>query len=309
MKKRTLICCLSVLVVIVIIIFISMILTNKKSEVKNIESNSIEETSNVVDSNSNIVSNPNTDITSNSNTNVVSNSNTTKSNSNTTKSNVTSNKPSNSNSNKTSNSNSNKTSNSNVNITYVKTITVTETKAENYKYGTKLIHTYKNTYDVYSDNSKVFKSSVEDKSKLKIDYSGYNAKPKDLVNEAKTNISVTKSYIDKVIEYVNEYRKKAGVSALSYDENLCIYANVKVLDMYYGNYFKHESKKGEPFGYIYKSIGILSYAENILMGLYDPKAVTDAWYNSEGHRKNMLNSSYTKIGVGLKDGYWVQEFR
>lgn len=61
-----------------------------------------------------------------------------------------------------------------------------------------------------------------------------------------------------------------------------------------------------------KNFGI-SYraaAENIAKGQTTPEAVVNAWWNSEGHRKNMLNSSYTQIGVGyVSDGnYWTQMF-
>ncbi len=36
----------------------------------------------------------------------------------------------------------------------------------------------------------------------------------------------------------------------------------------------------------------------------------NAWMNSSGHRANILNSSYTHIGVGyVSDGhYWTQMF-
>ena len=61
-----------------------------------------------------------------------------------------------------------------------------------------------------------------------------------------------------------------------------------------------------------KSFGI-SYktaAENIAKGQATPQAVVNAWMNSAGHRANILNSSYTKIGVGyVKSGnYWTQMF-
>ena len=59
------------------------------------------------------------------------------------------------------------------------------------------------------------------------------------------------------------------------------------------------------FGISYRSAG-----ENIAMGYKTPEAVVDGWMNSSGHRANILNSSFTKIGVGyVKDGhYWTQIF-
>ena len=38
----------------------------------------------------------------------------------------------------------------------------------------------------------------------------------------------------------------------------------------------------------------------------------DAWMNSEGHRANILNCDYTRLGVGVHDGpggpWWTQDF-
>jgi uncharacterized protein YkwD len=56
-------------------------------------------------------------------------------------------------------------------------------------------------------------------------------------------------------------------------------------------------------------------AENIAYattGYYDPQKVVDAWMASSGHRANILNSSYTSLGIGYarSDGkeYFVQLF-
>ncbi|HVI40280.1 MAG TPA: CAP domain-containing protein [Anaerovoracaceae bacterium] len=61
------------------------------------------------------------------------------------------------------------------------------------------------------------------------------------------------------------------------------------------------------FGISYTSAG-----ENIAKGQRTPDEVMNGWMNSEGHRANILNSSYTDIGVGYVTdnsgaGYWVQE--
>jgi uncharacterized protein YkwD len=57
-------------------------------------------------------------------------------------------------------------------------------------------------------------------------------------------------------------------------------------------------------------IGYKSAAENIAKGYSTPKAVVDGWMNSSGHRANILNPSFTHIGVGyVKDGnIWTQMF-
>ncbi len=81
------------------------------------------------------------------------------------------------------------------------------------------------------------------------------------------------------------------------------------------NYFSHTSPTyGSPFdmmkqfGISYKTAG-----ENIAMGQKTPSEVVTAWMNSEGHRKNILSSSFTQIGVGVAKNangqlYWTQMF-
>ncbi len=275
---------------------------SKDDSIDSSNNNEIDNTSNSVSNNSktsnksNITIKPNTT----SNKSNATKSNVTSNKSNVTKSNVTSNKPKDT-------TKANVTSNeSNTNKYTVKK--ETSTKTENYKYGIKIIHTYNNTYYVYPDGTKKLQSSVEDKNKLKYDRSGYNASANDLVPEAKEIMKSNADKINEVIKNVNEYRKKAGVPALVYDENLTLLGTVKALDMYYGNYFSHNGRNGETWGYLDKKLGIKTYAENIALG-YSSKNVVAGWYSSDGHRENMLNASFTKIGVGWKNGYWAQEFR
>jgi uncharacterized protein YkwD len=50
-------------------------------------------------------------------------------------------------------------------------------------------------------------------------------------------------------------------------------------------------------------------AENIAAGQPDAVSATQSWYNSGGHRANMLNPGYSYIGVGYYNGMWTQQFR
>lgn len=120
------------------------------------------------------------------------------------------------------------------------------------------------------------------------------------------------SYEKEVVRLVNEIRAKNGLNPLTEDWELSRVARYKSQDMKDNNYFSHTSPTyGSPFNMM-KSFGI-SYktaAENIAKGQATPQAVVNAWMNSAGHRANILNSSYTKIGVGyVKSGnYWTQMF-
>ncbi len=119
-------------------------------------------------------------------------------------------------------------------------------------------------------------------------------------------------YENEVIRLVNEIRVQNGLNKLTADWELSRVARFKSQDMKDNNYFSHTSPVyGSPFQMI-KNFGI-SYraaAENIAKGQATPQAVVNAWMNSSGHRANILNGTYTKIGVGyVADGrYWTQMF-
>jgi uncharacterized protein YkwD len=50
-------------------------------------------------------------------------------------------------------------------------------------------------------------------------------------------------------------------------------------------------------------------AENIGMGQRTPWEIYNSWWNSSGHRQNMLNQRYTRVGVAFVNGYWTAVFQ
>ena len=122
-------------------------------------------------------------------------------------------------------------------------------------------------------------------------------------------------YQAEVLRLVNEQRANYGLSALSYSTQLEAVAYAHSKDMAQNNYFSHTNLSGQsPFDRM-RAAGI-SYraaAENIAAGQKTPQEVVNAWMNSAGHRANILNSSVTKMGVGIYSGgsygiYWTQLF-
>ena len=135
--------------------------------------------------------------------------------------------------------------------------------------------------------------------------------PGDILNIPSIDSNVL-NYENEVIRLVNEIRIKNGLNQLESDWQLSRVARYKSQDMKNNNYFSHTSPiYGSPFEMI-KNFGISfrSAGENIAKGYSTPQAVVNGWMNSSGHRANILNSSYTKIGVGyVSDGrYWTQMF-
>lgn len=135
--------------------------------------------------------------------------------------------------------------------------------------------------------------------------------PGQVLNIPKNDTTVL-NYENEVIRLVNEIRVKNGLNPLTADWELSRVARYKSQDMKDNNYFSHNSPiYGSPFDMI-KNFGISyrSAAENIAKGQKTPQAVMNGWMNSSGHRANILNSSYKKIGVGYvaSGNYWTQMF-
>lgn len=119
----------------------------------------------------------------------------------------------------------------------------------------------------------------------------------------------------KVVDLVNAERARLGLRALAVDAKLSQVARLKSEDMRDKRYFAHQSPTyGSPFemmrqfGITYRTAG-----ENIAAGQRTPEEAMRGWMNSSGHRANILNSSFTHIGVGHAVGgsygnYWTQMF-
>lgn len=117
-----------------------------------------------------------------------------------------------------------------------------------------------------------------------------------------------------VASLVNAARRDAGLSELELDADLCAAAQARAQEI--AQSFSHTRPDGsscftilEEFGISYRAAG-----ENIAMGQRTPEEVMDGWMNSSGHRANILNGTFTSIGVGYYvDGagaaHWVQIFR
>lgn len=117
-----------------------------------------------------------------------------------------------------------------------------------------------------------------------------------------------------VASLVNAARQDAGLSELELDADLCAAAQARAQEI--AQSFSHTRPDGsscftilEEFGVSYRAAG-----ENIAMGQRTPEEVMDGWMNSSGHRANILNGTFTSIGVGYYvDGagaaHWVQIFQ
>jgi uncharacterized YkwD family protein len=116
--------------------------------------------------------------------------------------------------------------------------------------------------------------------------------------------------------FTNEKRAANGLKPFILHIKLSQVARDKSKDMLDKQYFNHDSPTyGSPFKMM-KDYGIhYSYAgENIAAGHPTPVNVVNGWMDSPGHRANILNKSFTHIGIGYIKGnqgygtYWAQMF-
>ncbi|HEY9897750.1 MAG TPA: CAP domain-containing protein [Pantanalinema sp.] len=107
-----------------------------------------------------------------------------------------------------------------------------------------------------------------------------------------------------VFQQTNAERAKVGARALVSDPTLNALARSRSEDMVKRNYFDHVTPDGKKVFDMLKEMGF-SYTtagENIAYNSYpisqSPQQVMTAWMNSSGHKANILNTRYGRIGVG-----------
>ena len=117
----------------------------------------------------------------------------------------------------------------------------------------------------------------------------------------------------RITELVNEHRVAAGLKKVEYSAELSKPAQVRAAEIQKS--FAHTRPDGRYFSSILTDFGIpfRSCGENIAWGQKSPEEVVAAWMNSAGHRANILNSGYTKLGVGYEQNergvnYFTQLF-
>ena len=109
---------------------------------------------------------------------------------------------------------------------------------------------------------------------------------------------------------VNSIRKEKNLKALKRDANLEKSAKKRAEEMAKTGIFSHTRPNGKSGLTLIQ--GNLHKGENIAKGQRTCAEVVKAWYNSAGHRENMLRKQFTKTGIAgySYNGviYWVQLF-
>ncbi|KKR78105.1 MAG: hypothetical protein UU23_C0003G0003 [Candidatus Curtissbacteria bacterium GW2011_GWA1_40_9] len=107
----------------------------------------------------------------------------------------------------------------------------------------------------------------------------------------------------KMLELVNAQRKQAGAKPLIWNDSLAKVGREHSSDMFKQGYFSHYSAQGADVGDRLEQAGIsYTYAgENLALAPNVERAYSGL-INSEGHRRNILDPAFGKIGIGAIDG-------
>lgn len=106
-----------------------------------------------------------------------------------------------------------------------------------------------------------------------------------------------------MVNLVNQERQKQGLAPLKINSELVKVARLKAKDMIENNYFDHQSPTyGSPFDMMNQfNISYRTAGEN-LAGHQTVEGAHNGLMNSPGHRANILNESFTEVGIGIVDG-------
>jgi hypothetical protein len=123
---------------------------------------------------------------------------------------------------------------------------------------------------------------------------------------------------DQVLGLVNQERARAGLSPLTMDAQLNSAAQNYAEAMGSTGVYAHNGADGStPLSRMNAAgfPGTGAWGENIAAAYNTAAEVMQAWMNSPGHRSNLLNPTFTHIGIGAAQvtgsqwkNYWVQDF-
>lgn len=119
----------------------------------------------------------------------------------------------------------------------------------------------------------------------------------------------------KMLEWINNERTKKGLRPLKADPQETLVARDHSKDMFVRGYFAHTNPDGkDPFERMLDAkLRFTAAGENLALA-QTLEAAHKNLMNSPGHRANILNPSFNRVGIGIEDGGFYglmisQEFR
>ena len=124
--------------------------------------------------------------------------------------------------------------------------------------------------------------------------------------------------VQAILDSVNAERAARGIAPVAHHDQLAAAGRAHAADQFSRNCLttlSHTGTDGSSPGDRIARTGlrVRTWGENIACNQQSPAQVMQAWVNSAGHLQNIVNSSFTHIGISItRDSqghlYWVQVF-
>ena len=129
------------------------------------------------------------------------------------------------------------------------------------------------------------------------------------------NATAKPAYESQMLTLINAERRKHGLKLLQADNEMLRVARAHSQDMFVNGYFAHDNLQGQdPFDRMRAAnVRFAAAGENLALAQTVEIAHVNLM-NSPGHRANILNPSFGRVGIGILDGGFYglmisQEFR
>jgi uncharacterized protein YkwD len=139
-------------------------------------------------------------------------------------------------------------------------------------------------------------------------FGGASVEPKE--NSATGFMAVVSGKRNQVHQLVNKERSRRKARAVALNPELNQVAQKYAEEMARRGFFAHSNPEGVDMKWRlkYAKINYGWAGENIAMGYEESSEVVTGWMKSPGHRKNILQPQFGKMGIGFYKKYWVQVF-
>ncbi|MBM7540455.1 CAP domain-containing protein [Amphibacillus cookii] len=141
-----------------------------------------------------------------------------------------------------------------------------------------------------------------------LSYTGPLPKKSRLSNDDWEMVTQSEAYA--IFVLTNMIRKRFEVNPLQWHDQASQVASLHSQDMHQLDYFSHQSQDGRDLldRLTEGEVPFSRAGENIAAQYTDGLAAVEGWLNSEGHRRALLDESFTHLGVGVYQNYYTQNF-
>ncbi|MGZ9584726.1 CAP domain-containing protein [Paenibacillus marinisediminis] len=131
------------------------------------------------------------------------------------------------------------------------------------------------------------------------------------VDHRQSSAELLQAYEQQIFDLANAFRVREGLAPFTWNETAAKAARQHSADMSKRNYFDHTNPDGKTPIDRLKANGAGAYrlwGENIAAGQSNAIYAHYSWVNSLGHRKNILHSGATTLGVGIARGATTSDY-